>query len=366
MGLFSYIKTDGREILQMLRRKVRVAVNGYGVIGKRIADAIVQQEDMELIGIADVVSDWRVKVAVGKGYTIYGSTEAAAEEMASSGIPIAGTLNDLLSNVDIVADATPKKVAAANLEYYRAKGVKSIFQGGEKHSLTGHSFVAQANYASALGRETTRVVSCNTTSIVRTLGALKNADLLKKAHGVLVRRATDPWESDHSGIMNTVVPEKDIPSHQGPDAQTVIPDLDVITIAIVAAHTNSHLHSWSVELTRNADKNEILDVFSKTPRIAFLKMADGLTALNSTIEMMSDLGRPRGDMWEVGLWSDGLTVRGNELFYNYQVYNQAIVVPETIDAIRALTGIETDGFQSITKTDAALGMMYRFTPEHAQ
>jgi len=37
-------------------------------------------------------------------------------------------------------------------------------------------------------------------------------------------------------------------------------------------------------------------------------------------------------MWEVGLWEDGLTVVGSELFYNYQVYNQAIVVPETIDA----------------------------------
>jgi glyceraldehyde-3-phosphate dehydrogenase (NAD(P)) len=67
--------------------------------------------------------------------------------------------------------------------------------------------------------------------------------------------------------------------------------------------------------------------------------------------MMSDLGRPRGDMWEVGLWEDSLTVKGNEVFYNYQVYNQAIVVPETIDAIRALTEIELDGAQSIAKTD---------------
>jgi glyceraldehyde-3-phosphate dehydrogenase (NAD(P)) len=76
--------------------------------------------------------------------------------------------------------------------------------------------------------------------------------------------------------------------------------------------------------------------------------------------MMADLGRPRGDMWEVGLWEDGLTVNGNELFYNYQVYNQAIVVPETIDAIRAITGIERNGAASIAKTDAALGLMRQF------
>lgn len=344
----------------MSTRKVRVAVNGYGVIGKRIADAVAAQDDMELIGVADVVSDWRIKVAVEKSYPVYASTSQAAAEMHAAGIAIAGELNDLFSQIDIIADATPKKVAAANLEKYRAAGIKSIFQGGEKHSLTGHSFVAQANYATALGRNTTRVVSCNTTSIVRTLGALKSAGLLKKARGVLVRRATDPWESDHSGVMNTVVPEKSIPSHQGPDAQTVIPDLDVVTIAVVTAHTNCHLHAWSVELTRPATKDEVLAAFRAAPRIAFLRMSEGVVALNSTIEMMADLGRPRGDMWEVGLWEDGLTVVGNELFYNYQVYNQAIVVPETIDAIRALTGIETNGTASIAKTDRALGLMRDF------
>jgi glyceraldehyde-3-phosphate dehydrogenase (NAD(P)) len=343
-----------------MSKKIRVAVNGYGVIGKRIADAVAAQDDMEVIGVADVVSDWRIQVAVERGFPIYASTQEAETGMRSAGIPVAGSLDELLGRVDVVADATPKKVAAANYEKYTAARVKSIFQGGEKHSLTGHSFVAQANYATALGRESTRVVSCNTTSIVRTLGALKNAGLLKKARGVLIRRATDPWESDHGGVMNTVVPEKSIPSHQGPDAQTVISDLDVMTIAVMAAHTTSHLHAWNVELTRSASKDEVLAAFRAAPRIAFLKMSEGLVALNSTLEMMADLGRPRGDMWEVGLWEDGLTVVGSELFYNYQVYNQAIVVPETIDAIRALTAIEREGAASIAKTDAALGLVREF------
>jgi len=341
-------------------KKVRVVVNGYGVIGKRIADAVAAQDDMELVGVADVVSDWRIKVAVAKGYPVFASTPEATDAMRAVGVPVAGILGDLLGTIDVVADATPKKVASANLERYRAAGVKSIFQGGEKHSLTGHSFVAQANYASALGRDTTRVVSCNTTSIVRTLGALKRAGLLKKARGVLIRRATDPWESDHTGVMNTVVPEKDIPSHQGPDAQTVISDLDVVTIAVVAAHTTSHLHAWSVELTRPATKDEVLAAFRAAPRIAFLRASDGVVALNSTLELMADLGRPRGDMWEVGLWEDSLTVQGSEVFYNYQVYNQAIVVPETIDAIRALAGSEADGLTSIAKTDQALGLVREF------
>jgi glyceraldehyde-3-phosphate dehydrogenase (NAD(P)) len=235
--------------------------------------------------------------------------------------------------------------------------VKSIFQGGEKHSLTGHSFVAQANYASVIGRDSTRVVSCNTTSIVRMNGALYQSGLFKKVNGVLVRRATDPSESDHSGIMNTIVPETTISSHQGPDAQTIIPELDITTVALVAAQTTSHFHSWYIELTRPSSKEEIISIFEKIPRVIFLKQSDGLTALNHTIELMSDLGRPRGDMWEVGLWIDSLIVKENELYFNYQVYNQAIVVPETIDAIRALIGIEKDATSSINKTNNSMGII---------
>ena len=344
----------------MFVSKIRVVLNGYGVIGKRVADAVAAQEDMQLIGVADVVSDWRIKVAVEKGYPVIASTHEAIDGMRAAGIPVQATLHEVLERVDVVADCTPKGIGAKNLDHYREHGVKAVFQGGEKHSLTGHSFVAQANYESALGRDATRVVSCNTTSIVRTLGALKKAGLLKKARGVLIRRATDPWESDHSGVMNTVVPEKTIPSHQGPDAQTVDPDLDVITIAVVAAHTNSHLHAWSVELTRAVSKEEVLAAFRAAPRIAFLRAGEGIVALNSTMELMADLDRPRGDMWEVGLWEDSLTVKGSELFYNYQVYNQAIVVPETIDAIRALHGSETDGKKSIAMTDRALGLRSEF------
>ncbi|NIN93484.1 MAG: type II glyceraldehyde-3-phosphate dehydrogenase [Anaerolineae bacterium] len=340
--------------------RLRAGVNGYGVIGKRVADAVRSQPDMELVGVADIVSDYRVKAAVALGLPVYASLPEKSEEMKMAGIPVAGTLDDLLAQVEVVVDSTPKGVGAQNLERYQAAGVKAIFQGGEKHTLTGHSFVAQANYDSALGRDATRVVSCNTTSVVRTLTALRDAGLLRKARGVLVRRATDPWESDHSGIMNTVVPEPDIPSHQGPDAQTVVSDLDVVTIAAKAAHTQTHNHYWVVELTRPTSREEVLEAFRAAPRIAFVRMSDGIVALNSTIELMKDLGRPRGDMWEVALWEDVLTVNGSEVYYTYQVYNEAIVIPEVIDAIRALVGAVKDGRESIRITDEALGMRQYF------
>lgn len=336
--------------------KVRVAVNGYGVIGKRVAAAVAQQEDMTLAGVSDVVTDWRARVITRNGFRLFGATGEHADDMRTAGLEVAGALDDLLGQADVIVDCTPKRVAAKNVEVYRRRGLTFIVQGGEKHEVTGHSFVAESNYASALGREATRVVSCNTTSIVRTLTALKRAGLLQRARGTLLRRATDPWESHEGGIINTLVPEPEIPSHQGPDAQSVDPDLDVVTMAVKVPETLAHLHYWSVQMTRAASKDEVLDAFRTSSRIALIDTGDGLVALNSVKELMGDRGRPHDNLYEVALWADMLRVQGDELFYAYMVDNQAIVIPETIDAIRALTGVVEDPNVSIDRTNAALGI----------
>lgn len=337
-------------------RTIRVAVNGYGVIGKRVAAAVDLQADMTLAGVSDVATDWRARMAVRNGFRLFGATAEHASAMRAAGLEITGSLDDLLGQADVVVDCTPKRVAAKNIEVYRHGGLKFILQGGEKHEATGHSFVAESNFASAINREATRVVSCNTTSIVRTLTALKRAGLLRRARGTLLRRATDPWESHESGIMNTLVPEPEIPSHQGPDAQSVDPELDVVTMAVKVPETLAHLHYWSVQMTRAASKQEVLDAFRTSSRIALINIGDGLVALNTVKELMADRGRPHDNLYEVALWADMLRVQGDELFYAYMVDNQAIVIPETIDAIRALTGLEKDPNESIHQTNAALGI----------
>jgi glyceraldehyde-3-phosphate dehydrogenase (NAD(P)) len=334
---------------------IRVAVNGYGVIGKRVAAAVAQQDDMTLVGVADVGTDWRLRLAA-RDHQLYAASADAASAMRHADLPVSGDLVDLIAGVDVVVDCTPKGQGAANAELYRRAGRPFIVQGGEKHDVTGHSFVAESSYAGAVGRPATRVVSCNTTSIVRTLSALKRAGLLRRARGTLLRRATDPWESDHTGIMNTLVPEPDIPSHQGPDAKSVDPDLDVVTMAVKVPETVGHLHYWSVQMTRAASKDEVIAAFLATTRIAPIRIDDGHVALNTVKEMMADLGRPHGNLYEVALWTDMLRVEGDELFYAYMVDNQAIVIPETIDAIRALSGLIADPATSIAKTDASLGI----------
>ncbi len=335
---------------------VRVGINGYGVIGKRVADAVALQPDMEVVGVADVAADYRIKIAHALGYSLYGADEDAVAAMAAAGLEPVGILDDLLARVDVVVDATPKSVGARLQPRYRDAGVKVVYQGGEKHELAGVSFVAQANYAEALGRDAVRVVSCNTTGLVRVLYALRGHDLLARARVVLIRRATDPWESHLGGLVNTLLPEPKVPSHQGPDAQTVMPDLDVVTIAAAGPFNLSHVHFAIVEAPREVDRTAVLDSLEDAARIVLVSAGDGVEAPNSVVEIARDIGRPRNDLWEVAVWENSIAANGREIYLTYQVDNEAIVVPENVDAIRALTGVETDADASIAITDETLGI----------
>jgi glyceraldehyde-3-phosphate dehydrogenase (NAD(P)) len=344
----------------MPKTTAKVAVNGFGVIGKRVSEAVSKQEDMRLVGIADIAADYRVMMGQKKGFEIYSSLPDKLSDMKKSGVDVVGTLDQLLKKIDVIIDCTPAGLGAKNKIAYDKAGVKSIFQGGEKHELTGSSFVAQCNYEENLDRQSTRVVSCNTTGICRTIGALDKGIGVKKARVVLFRRGTDPWESHKSGLINTVVPEAHIPSHQGPDAQKVLPKLDITTMAARGPFTLGHLHFAMVQLKGAPSKKDVVKVLTNTPRMAPVRASDGVDSMNAVAEMMRDLGRTRADMWEVAFWEDILDVIDDEASLVYQVHNESVVVPENVDAIRALTGLETDGSKSIAKTNEALGIVHTF------
>ncbi|MEM2024927.1 MAG: type II glyceraldehyde-3-phosphate dehydrogenase [Desulfurococcaceae archaeon] len=345
----------------MARAPVRVVVNGYGVIGKRVADAVMRQPDMKLAGISDVAADWRIKIAAGRGITVYASLAEKAPEMVKRGLKVEGTLEELLrsGSVDVVVDCTPGGIGAKNKPLYEKYGVKAVFQGGEKHEVAGTSFVAQRNYGESLGKQFTRVVSCNTTAICRVIGGIHEKIGVKKARVAIFRRAVDVWESSRAGIMNTVVPELRVPSHQGPDVQTVIKGLDIVTMAAKGSHNLYHLHMAMAEVKAKTTREEVLRAIEEEPRVIFVSGEDGFDGLNSIFELSRDLGRPRGDLYEIPVWADSVSVSrdGAEVYLIWATPNESNVIPENVDAIRALTEIEASAKASIAKTDSYLGVL---------
>src|SRR5437899_7173810 len=122
---------------KMPKAAASVGVNGFGVIGKRVADAVSKQSDMKLIGVSDVAGDYRVKLGQMKGYQIYASVPEKLPDMKKAGVEVAGPLEELLRKIDVIVDCTPAGLGAKNKAMYDKAGIKSIFQGGEKHELTG-------------------------------------------------------------------------------------------------------------------------------------------------------------------------------------------------------------------------------------
>ena len=332
---------------------VKVAINGYGTIGKRIADAVASQDDMRVVGVTKTRPTYEAKMAILRGYPFYAASEESIGRFKDKGIEVQGTLDDLLEQADIVVDGTPKNMGYK--ETYEKAGVKAIWQGGEKHELTGLSFNAQANYDEALGADYVRVVSCNTTGLIRTLYPLHKEFGVEFVMAVMIRRGADPWDTKR-GPINAVEPVLKVPSHHGPDVQTVMPYLNIQTTAVKVPTTIMHLHSLMVRLKREVSRDDVLNVWEDSPRILFVEGEEGIKSTAQIMEMAKDMCRNRTDLYEIAVWRDGTHVVGDSLYYYQAIHQESDVVPENVDAIRAMMEIEKDNMKSMKKTDLALGI----------
>ncbi|WP_440952099.1 type II glyceraldehyde-3-phosphate dehydrogenase [Methanococcoides sp. FTZ1] len=333
--------------------KVKVAINGYGTIGKRVADAVMLQDDMEIIGIAKTRPNFETVIAQEKGYPVYTLAERVGS-MEKEGIEVAGTVEDMVEAADVVVDCTPGKVGVTNKELYEKAGVKAIWQGGEAHELAGCSFNAEANYEEALGKDFVRVVSCNTTGLCRVLSPLDNEFGVKKARVTLMRRSADPNDIKN-GPINAIVPNPiKLPSHHGPDVKTVIPGIDVATTAVKLPTTLMHLHTINLELERECTAEDVENLLAEQSRVRFV--GQGITSTAEIMELGKDLGRPRGDMWENCVWNESITMYEGELYFFQAIHQESDVIPENVDAIRAMMELESDGKRSIAETNAKMGI----------
>lgn len=336
---------------------ISVAINGYGTIGKRVADAVAAQDDMKVVGVSKTKPDFEARVAIEKGYELYVSIPEREKLFDDAGIPVSGTVEDMLEEADIVVDATPEGIGAKNLELYREKGIKAIFQGGEKHDAIGLSFNSFTNYDESLGADYTRVVSCNTTGLCRTLKPIDDLCGIKKVRAVMVRRGADPVQVK-KGPINAIVPNPPtVPSHHGPDLKTVMKGVSIHTVALLVPTTLMHQHNIMVELENPVDADEIKAKLDETTRVMLVRASEGLASTAEIMEYAKELGRSRNDLFEIPVWEESINVVEGELFYMQAVHQESDAVPESVDAIRALLELEEDNMKSIMKTNRAMGIL---------
>ena len=335
-----------------------VGINGYGTIGKRVADAVSCQDDMKIVGVTKRTPDFEAKMAVEKGYDLYISAPEREGLFKDAGIDVSGTINDLYDQLDIIVDCTPEGVGARNkTDVYEKKGLKAIFEGGEKHDRIGQSFNSFSNFDDSIGADYVRVVSCNTTGLCRTLNPIKDLAGIKKVRAVMVRRGADPGQIK-KGPINAIVPNPPtVPSHHGPDVQTVMYGLNITTMALLVPTTLMHQHNLMVELDNSVVVDDVIDALEMTPRVLLVEASRGLGSTAEIMEYARDLGRPRGDLFEIAVWKESLNIVDGELYYMQAIHQESDVVPENVDAIRAMLEMESDSVKSVKKTNMNMGII---------
>ena len=339
---------------------IRVGVNGYGTIGKRIADAVLLQDDMRLVGVAKRRPDYEAFVAKRAGIPLYAIDEESFKAMEDSGLEPKGILSELLDKVDVIVDSTPAGVGASFKEMYSDKRVKAVFQGGEAPDVAEVSFSTLCNYLDAFLKTSVRVVSCNTTGILRIACSLHNELGVKRVNTFIVRRGADPKEYKKGPINSVIISPTGAASHHGKDAKSVLHDVDFHTKAVVVPTNNMHVHFIEVKFREKITREKVIEALSRAPRILLIDAKrTGIVSTSQVIEYFRDLGRKRADVPELVVWQDSIHVDNDVLSLVQAVHQESIVVPENIDAIRALAGTSSDATDTIRRTDNKLGLMKR-------
>jgi len=342
---------------------IKVGINGYGTIGKRVAEAVTLQDDMTVEGIVKTKPTYEIQGALDSAHAVFASAKEKIPFFEKEGVEISGVTEDLVSRSDVIIDCTPGKLGVNNMEMYRNGNTKAIWQGGEKHAPIGVSFNALTNYSESIGKDFVRVVSCNTTGLARTLHPISQKYGIDNVQAVMVRRSGDPKDSDR-GPINSIEPVLNVPSHHGPDVQTVISNLNIQTMAVKVPTTIMHVHCIIAKLNKKPDVKAILSLWKATPRVILINgfldnQGTKIKNLPGTAEIMElarDLSYRRGDMNQIAVWRDGVHALDDTLYYYQAIHQESDVVPENIDAIRAMFNLESDNMKSIQKTNKALGI----------
>lgn len=326
---------------------IEVGVNGYGTIGKRVADAIAEMPDMSLVGVSKATPDHTADAALKRGYDVYAPEERNVE-FDEKGMQSAGPVEDMITESDVVVDTTPAGMGAEYRPIYEEHDTPAIFQGGESAEVAEASFTARANYSEAVGEEYVRIVSCNTTGLNRLFAPILEEYGVERTLVTLVR-----CRGEHAVISADPV---NPPSHHGPDALEVIPELgDVQTMGMKVPTVRHHFHTVNVELESTPSAAEITDTLADESRIHVI---DGDLEMNSGWDLQEfalDRGRDRMNLYENQVFGDSITVEDDQLYLFQSIHRESDVIPENIDAVRAITGT-ADREESMQRTDDVLGI----------
>lgn len=241
---------------------VRVFINGYGNIGRRIASAFSHDEEIQLVGIGKYSIDDRLDEAFTKKFEVY-VPEEKMPDFRQKGYDISGTISDAVKASDIVIDAAKDGFGYANKKnFYVPMGKSAIFQGGEDRA--GEKKVAdlihnsRINYDKVANQKYVIQGSCNVSGMGRIMQPLieKFGDKIQRYDVTLIRRWADL--EDTKEVKDSIEWDKN-PHHQE-DVKSFLPSVKLYVEAYKVPSRMMHLHQMII---RFKDKVPYFDSMSE-------------------------------------------------------------------------------------------------------
>ncbi|MGI0049544.1 MAG: type II glyceraldehyde-3-phosphate dehydrogenase, partial [Nitrososphaera sp.] len=176
---------------------VRVFINGYGNIGRRLASALSADKEIQFVGVAKYTVDEKVKEALDNHYNVFVPKDMIPA-FREKGYNVAGPVEEAVKQSDIVIDAAKEGGGYDNKKsLYEPMKKPAIFQGGEdrhgERAVADMIHNSRVNYSKAAGRTYVIQGSCNVSGMGRVMQPLieKFGSRIKRYDVELIRRWAD-------------------------------------------------------------------------------------------------------------------------------------------------------------------------------
>jgi glyceraldehyde-3-phosphate dehydrogenase (NAD(P)) len=315
---------------------VKVFLNGYGTIGRRVAYALANDKEIEFLGVGKYSIDDRAKEARDLDLNIF-VPEDKMQEFKAAGFMVKGSIVDALKACDLVIDASKDGMGYENkVKYYLPLGKPAIFQGGEdrygEYSVADMIHNSRVNYEKAYGKQYVIQGSCNVTGLGRIMQPLIEhySSSIVRFDATLIRRWADL--EDKKEVKDSVEWDRD-PHHQKDVADFITTHALYVDVYKVPSRM-MHLHQLYVRFKDNApSKDAILSIFDKEWGVVVLNNAKGTADIR---KKALELGFPFGDTCMVHIHADVLKTQGDTLKIVYSDDQTGIVAPENHMLMQAM------------------------------
>jgi len=333
----------------------KVFVNGYGIIGSRLATAVSKDKSIKLIGIAKYSPDDKTGEAIKSGFNVY-VPKNSSKEFRKNNFDISGSIEDAILEADLVIDASSEGNGYKNKKkFYLPAKKKAIFQGGEdrhgERSVADIIHNSRVNYEQAKKKDYVIQGSCNVTGMGKIIQPLveRYGKSLKRFDVNLVRRWADL--EDKKEVKDSI--EWDTNPHHQEDLKDFIPKVNLFVDALKVPSRMMHLHQMTIRFkVKPPSKDEIIDLFQNEFGVAILKNVKGTGELR---KKAIELGFDHGDTSMVHIHDELIRIQDDILKISYSDDQTGMVIPENYMLIQGML-LNKSREEALMKSDRVFGM----------